>query len=186
MSYSPWGKIQTTKVYARGLRDVSTASHGGFMVSRGLAERILSKAAQKRGMEWHGYLCYEEDCDWAIVVMELTLYWERIFENASEDIKLNPYAYLVKSLSRWNADYLLDRGYALDDENYRIWKNHKEADKMRADKHPDLIVSASSQDDGSVRVLTADRKEHFVTSESYSGWNAREFNLLSGCELVEK
>ena len=44
--YSPWGEVQHKEVYQRGLTWVSTASHGGFMVAKGFAQRHLSDAAR--------------------------------------------------------------------------------------------------------------------------------------------
>ena len=32
--YSPWGNIQTCKILTPGVFEVTTASHGGIMVSR--------------------------------------------------------------------------------------------------------------------------------------------------------
>ena len=40
--YSPWGNIQTCKILTPGVFEVTTASHGGIMVSlRNLREQLL-------------------------------------------------------------------------------------------------------------------------------------------------
>lgn len=67
---SPWGGIQSSSVLARGVRSVSTASHGGFMVTMRWARMHLSDAAINAGFWYGSYLCYEEDCDWAILCYE--------------------------------------------------------------------------------------------------------------------
>ena len=67
---SPWGDIQTCDALCQGVFMVSTASHGGTMVSRDMTA-ALSPAARKYGMRHNGFLCFEEDCDEAIVLREL-------------------------------------------------------------------------------------------------------------------
>ena len=57
---------------------------------------------------------------------------------------------------------------------------------MRGNQHPDLIVSALSMGDNVVRVYTADRKEHYVTKDSYSVLRENgDMLLLSKCDKVE-
>lgn len=60
--YSPWGKVDSLTVIARGVRWVGTPSHGGLGVAIGTAKRLLSPAAQACGFEQSGYLWFEEDC----------------------------------------------------------------------------------------------------------------------------
>lgn len=104
---TPWGMSDYRIQYARGFWEVKTPNHGGFMVSKGFAEKNLSKAAIKRGMEFGNYLCFEEDCDYAIIVFELMQYWDQIF---TEDNPQKIYNQTLKSLSRWNSDYLQEMG----------------------------------------------------------------------------
>jgi len=68
---SPWGKVDNEVKFARGLIWVETASHGGFLVGLGFADRFLTGAARARGKQWGSYLAYEEDCDCLIVLYEL-------------------------------------------------------------------------------------------------------------------
>lgn len=42
---SPWGEIQTCHTLCPGAYSVSTAGHGGVMVSRELADKVLCKEA---------------------------------------------------------------------------------------------------------------------------------------------
>lgn len=69
--YSPWGKVQSCKMLCPGAFEVSTASHGGVMVSRQIVKEILSAEARKCGFREGGYLCYEEDCDAPVALREL-------------------------------------------------------------------------------------------------------------------
>ncbi len=68
--YSPWGEIQRCELICIGVFEVSTASHGGIMVSRDMTA-VLSPVARKCGMKYRGYLCYEEDSEEGIVYREL-------------------------------------------------------------------------------------------------------------------
>jgi hypothetical protein len=57
---SPWGEVQTCDTLCPGVFLVSTASHGGTMVSKEVSA-MLSPAAQRCGFRQGGYLCFEED-----------------------------------------------------------------------------------------------------------------------------
>ncbi|MCP1674309.1 hypothetical protein J2T57_001411 [Natronocella acetinitrilica] len=58
---TPWGKAQTVRAIADGIRVVSTASHGGMKLDA--ARNRLIPEALRRASGW-----YEEDCEAAIVV----------------------------------------------------------------------------------------------------------------------
>ena len=66
---SPWGEVDYCDTLCTGVFLVSTDSHGGVMVSREI-EEFLSPAARKCGQRQNGFLCYEEDCDEAVVFRE--------------------------------------------------------------------------------------------------------------------
>lgn len=61
---TPWGKAQHARVLSPGIGEVSTAGHGGMKVSPALNKKIPAPLRRKGG--W-----YEEDCDYAIVVLFL-------------------------------------------------------------------------------------------------------------------
>ena len=69
--YSPWGEIQTCHTLCPGAYSVSTAGHGGVMVSRELADKVLCKEAKTCGFMERGYLCFEEDCAAPVALREL-------------------------------------------------------------------------------------------------------------------
>ncbi len=100
MKNSPWGKVQHEEKHQRGVTWVTTASHGGYMISIGFAKKFLSLAAQSRGLRYGGYLCYEEDCLWAIVEFEL------MFVTTPERRET-----VYRTLSRWYPNYLIERGF---------------------------------------------------------------------------
>ena len=189
MTYSPWGHIQDTEQFTPEFRSVSTASHGGFMISEGFAEKHLSPAARSRGERYIGdYLCYEEDCNWAIPAFELPEYWEEIFKWSPESVQKDPYTHLLTSLSRWHPDYLLERGLTPLPGLYQQHLAMKRDREMRKERHPDLIVSAVGDwhervPEGAVEVTTADEVRHLVTADSYV---IRTPNLLSLCTLLKE
>lgn len=69
MRGSPWGEVQTMRDFGDGVTFVTTAGHGGFIVSREAAERMpreLREIGQDIG---RGVLAFEEDCCYAAVVL---------------------------------------------------------------------------------------------------------------------
>lgn len=102
---SPWGKVQSSTSLMRGVREVSTSGHGGIMVTKKFADENLSEAAVKRGIPYGNYVCFEEDCDAAMVVWEIPEIWHLFNPNKAE-IKNS----LIENLSAFNPDYLREMG----------------------------------------------------------------------------
>lgn len=64
---TPWGKPQTIGLVAEGIFSVTTASHGGIMLSPDRAAAIPDYLRTKKfGTD---DTAYEEDCDWCIPVL---------------------------------------------------------------------------------------------------------------------
>ena len=127
MKSSPWGAVQQNSPICPGMTQVSTAGHGGIMVTKTFAAANLSAAARKRGMKYSDYLCYEEDCDFAIPIFELPELWPIYFQHATNITDRKQY--LLESLSGWNADYLLERGLEPDPKCYAFYKERVEPRK---------------------------------------------------------
>ena len=109
---SPWGKVQTCDVLCPGVFLVSTASHGGTLVSKEVWA-LLSHAAQKCGFKQGGYLCFEEDCQESVVLRELLdkKLWsvpDRIKDKAAFEENIN------KSIREYNPDYWRARQAGLE------------------------------------------------------------------------
>ena len=108
--YSPWGGIQHSYIIGKGLKLVMTAGHGGYMATKSFADKYLSDACKKRALKYQGYLCFEEDCDYAIISYDLlnTKYADKMKgeKTSKEEYEKN----LLKSLSSWNPDYLIEKG----------------------------------------------------------------------------
>jgi hypothetical protein len=67
----PWGQVQSCVEYCRGLKFVSTPSHGGYLVAKVFAKKHLSVAAQKIGVAVGNYLAYEQDVKAMVIDIEL-------------------------------------------------------------------------------------------------------------------
>ena len=109
---SPWGKVQTCDVLAPGVFLVSTASHGGTMVSKEMAA-ALSPAARKCGFQQGGFLCFEEDSQEDVVFRELLdkRLWsipDRIQDKAAFEENIN------QSIRRYNPEYWRARQRGLE------------------------------------------------------------------------
>ena len=100
---SPWGAIQHCEALCPGIFEVDTAGHGGVMVHERYAAGILSPEARSCGWRTHGYLCYEEDCDAAIVKRELMD--KRLWEPSHAKDKAAYSKVLDESLQHWNPEY---------------------------------------------------------------------------------
>ena len=112
-SSSPWGKIQNYKTHYPGVYSVSTAGHGGIMVSEKTADELLSPAALKCGFKERGFICFEEDCQASVVIREMLdknlwqipAYFTEGKERYNEIINA--------SLIRWNPEYWEETGNTL-------------------------------------------------------------------------
>lgn len=170
MSNSPWGAIQTQLVLARGVRWINTASHGGFLVSQRFANLHFSPAAVKRGKQWGSYLAYEEDCDATIIMYETRAFDDLLGYTRNHDTER------LESLSRWHADYLIERGITPDPVGLKFFNDNRLRDRMYQDRSPDLIVSAVGDwhkdcPKGYVLVTTADDSRWLVPAKEYDNRN---------------
>jgi hypothetical protein len=186
MASSPWGTIQHSTQIAPGLRLVSTASHGGLLLTGKAATRLqISPAALALGSFGGTDYGFEEDIDWAILAWEIPQLWDRLFAHAGADIRGDPRTYLWTALSAYRPDFLRCHGVEPEPEAYARYLAWRRADQMRADRHPDHIVSARGDwaegcPPGAVEVTTADGKVQYVTAESYDASRC-PLNLLSKC-----
>ena len=116
---TPWGQSQSVETLARGIHWVSTASHGGLMVSAGVAAKLLSERAIKNAFPGTcaEYVCFEEDCSYAIAFYEHPE-WKRHLDR--------------KALAEWECSNL-------DPDSYM--------GKAKASAIPKLIAEVSKSDD---------------------------------------
>lgn len=102
-AFSPWGEVQSCEELFNGIFLVNTLGHGGIMVESQSAF-YLSSAARKCGFREGGYLCFEEDCQEAVVLRELLdrKLWailERISDSTAFEQAID------EDLKRWNPEY---------------------------------------------------------------------------------
>lgn len=109
---SPWGEIQHCDFLCPGVFMVTTAGHGGTMVTKEAAA-FLSRAAVKCGFRKDGYICFEEDAQEGVALRELLDkgLWEipdRIKDKAAYIDQID------KSLQKYNPDYWRARQNGID------------------------------------------------------------------------
>jgi len=173
---TPWGTSQHSINHCRGFSTVSTASHGGMMVSPKAAEKYLSKAAIKRALihESTGYLCYEEDCDILIVFFDAKEIQKKLFKGipffeskSQEEID----KHLIKSLTLYNLDYLKEMGIEPDKDIIKELKLKEKFQDNTDKKCPNTIINISgeykSMIEGVYIVETANNEFNYVTKKSY-------------------
>lgn len=184
MTNTPWGKSQHQRKVERGLTFHTTASHGGWLISKGFAEKRLTKAAIRRGLEWNGYIAFEEDVDADIILFELKEARTEVFGVVRDYDREDA---VFKRLSRWHPDYLVELKYEPDPEEYHKYLIQKQEESMRKNKSPDLIIFAirDTFDSGVTIVGTADGKRYRVTDDSYKATNVW-LPLLSECVIVSE
>lgn len=178
--HTPWGASQQVVNLERGVNLVSTAGHGGFMVARAAAEKLLSEQARAHATERYGdYFAFEEDCDYAIVLHEHPEYAEKL----GGPIHSNVY----EILSRWNPKYLIDKGEQPVQKEYEAWLDDQEERRLRAEKSPELIVAAYGDwaelvPKGQVGIQAANDQRYLVPNEAYP---ARGYRLSAYPEKQE-
>lgn len=68
--WTPWGTADAFFPVIRGVRFLSTPSHGGLAVAKGVASKLLSDAARYAAEYANGYYWFEEDCKINIALYE--------------------------------------------------------------------------------------------------------------------
>ncbi len=71
--YTIWGKADSVKQIAPGIVNVSTPSHGGYILSK---DRLAEMPECLRACSYTGDNNFEEDCSWCAVVLT----WPQFFE----------------------------------------------------------------------------------------------------------
>jgi hypothetical protein len=122
---TPWGEGHINEVYLPGsVFGVTTPSHGGIMIEKSYAKINLSKAARAKAIPCGQFIGFEEDCRWVIPVFELP--W------LCDQIKLRmpdlDHEYMLKWISYWDADYLIERKITPEPESFKAWQS-RQADK---------------------------------------------------------
>ncbi len=152
LTNSPWDEVQTCRTIANGIYEVSTAGHGGVMITAEIAQYILSSEALQNGYLDSGYYCYEEDCDACIPLRELydkgilkptDEYFNHYYvpseraeaENGRVRFDAATEAETAEFLKSWNKT--LDESLAQWNEKY--WQAHEQAENVeKIEENTDL------------------------------------------------
>ena len=126
---SPWGEVQTYRYLSHGVFFVSTASHGGVIVLKELADRYFTKEAQACCFPYGKYLCFEEDCDAPVAIREL-LDKGIMKAPVNEYYKRGEYeAAINDSLKQWHPQYWQAREQRLQKNEQPKQKKSKEREE---------------------------------------------------------
>jgi len=169
---SPWGPVQIASDFGKPSVGssvfVSTAGHGGIMISDDLhkdLQKVIDFDDSIRFKDQNQlYHCYEEDCAFALVLISMTL--KGYFSFNKDQIES-----ALISATRWYPGYCEKLNQILDNRSSDLSsdlieqirevrtnissdlvkvsearKNQVTSDKMREERDPDLIVSASRID----------------------------------------
>lgn len=114
---TPWGASDYQEKLAEGMWWVGTPGHGGLMIGKAEARRKLTPEAQACGRPFGNWLCYEEDCDYAVPfyeLQELREAWNRLAVKARQQQEIQASALDV--LRCYHGAYLMARGLAAVEE----------------------------------------------------------------------
>ncbi len=84
-SRTPWGKPQQVEVYAPGIIEYRTASHGGFWISK--ERRREMPESYRSAPTWAGGNWYEEDHDWCLVYLSFPEVFQKCDKRFAERTK---------------------------------------------------------------------------------------------------
>ena len=170
--HSPWGSVQNVTTLMRGVSIVGTAGHGGMMIGKGAAARMLSHEAIAVGLNFGPYICYEEDCEINVPLVDSPAIREAFLTaltspSTSEAVKVDA----IKSLSLYRPDFLRRIGETPDPENELQYRLHESYRATRESSPGDVWVIARGEDrtlmNDVVAVEDGNDVEHFVTRASY-------------------
>lgn len=89
LTYSYWGKPQNQEQIAEGITWLTTASHGGYVLS---AERLEEMPTHYRACSFSGDHNFEEDCSWCAVALTWPQYFDAKTLEAAQATYDNYYA----------------------------------------------------------------------------------------------
>lgn len=81
----PWGAAQTRRTIAEGITFVTTAGHGGYILSK---ERYEEMPEHLKACSFTGDQFFEEDCSWCGVVLA----FPQFFDSSTQEIAKRTYA----------------------------------------------------------------------------------------------
>jgi hypothetical protein len=138
---TPWGRPQTLELVADGILDVSTASHGGILLS---LERAASMPAfMRRDVFAELFVAYEEDCDWCMPVLVFEAEFRAFYARRGKPDPDVIFASARNTFRHWHPDaYEIFYSVTLQPGESR----RRDEQRFYADHEADLLVVAACGD----------------------------------------
>jgi len=171
---TPWGPAQDSTKYAPGIISYSTASHGGFHLSKTRQNEMTDCLRNPDG--W-----YEEDCDWCKVVIAFNQYF-----------KPTELLQAYDTLKDWfYEEYEKFTGTIL-----KPGESYKKDEVLFFEKHKNdwIVISAISAENnmvnvtamlGGQRTMSGKRKQFLVPADDYSKRSGFGFVITDQKEIEE-
>lgn len=184
--HTPWGKALKVEQLATGFVFVETSETSGYVLADSYANQHLTPQARDKAIKYGRYYCFETGKEGSIVELELRQFWPRFLSGAPKAIQDDPYPYLLRRASYYQADYLIARRITPDPDCLRLWELRQENARLKRAGDPDLIVECEPWSTGLhdvTIVVTADGCRHMVTTKSYR--QLEGLKLLSKCKAAK-
>ena len=174
MTSTPWGASQTSKKYAPGIMEYSTASHGGFHLSKS-RQRVMPKCL-RNDSGW-----YEEDCDWCKVVISFQEFFE-------PNVRISAY----NTLRNWHYKAyeelfgkILRPGESHAKDEVLFFEKHKNdwlvISALRCEHNNTLVDVIATR--GGKRLFNGQQKRFIVTATDYDKRNRFGFVITEQDEV---
>ena len=136
-----WGTAQHVLNLCRGVRSVSTASHGGILVSKGFAEKYLPKEILACTPFMHGCYQFEEDGE-AYTPMffqpNLIIKLTESFGSKDKESLKRHFKYTYQGIVHWHPEYM--EKYAKQADQFKFFAmgalqfTREQVEELLADK----------------------------------------------------
>lgn len=158
MTSTPWGASLSSKKYAPGIIEYSTASHGGFHLSKSRQKLMPSCLRNDNG--W-----YEEDCEWCKVVVSFQEFFEpKLWISAYDTLRNWHYRAYEELFGK-----ILRPGESHEKDKALFFEKHKNdwiAISALRCKHDNTLVDVVATKGGK-RLFNGQQKHFIVTAADY-------------------
>jgi hypothetical protein len=158
MTSTPWGVSQTSKKYAAGITEYSTASHGGFHLSQ--ARQAAMPDCLRNDAGW-----YEEDCEWCKVVISFPDFFNEQDLGTAWNVLKNWHYKAYEELM----DIILRPGESYAKDKALFFEKHKNdwlvISALRCEHDNTLVDVIATK--GGKRLFNGQEKQFVVTAKDY-------------------
>lgn len=135
---TPWGTAQSVIHIARGIRSVSTSSHGGVLVSPSMNSKIPEYMRDDSGS-------YEEDCDWCIPAV----IFESLWRSWADSTNWTTGDHQMECAWRTFKDYYPDAYQRFKGEELKIGESYKKDERTLNAQVKESFVACGAWSDSS-------------------------------------